>query len=194
MRESIQGRGTLLKPTESSQSDYLHVEMDDQHLIRRIRRGEKEAFDALFDRYGARLRAFAFRLTGNENLADDLVQDAFLAAFRSFGGYRGDSPIFNWLCGIVVRRYRTQCRRSRSEPEITSEGFVEVADALDIERSVLALADGPREAFILVKVIGFTHVEAAGILKKPVGTVKWLVVEAVRLLRNTLNEVQTHEI
>lgn len=149
---------------------------NDLQLIRRARAGDREAFDALFAEYCPRLMAFANKLTGDTEKAEDLVQDAFLAALTSFGAYRNHGAFFSWLCGIVVRRERDQRRSQKVEPivaEHTEQGVgIEVREAID------SLAPKHREAFLLVKFLGLTYDEAGTVLQKPAGTVKWLCSEA----------------
>ncbi len=166
---------------------------DDRLLIRRVRKGDREAFDVLFGRYGERVRAFALRLSGNEATADDLTQEAFLAALRSIAGYRGGAPFFSWLCGIVVRRHRDACRKV--QPWVSLAGVASPEEGHpDVDRAIAALKPDQREAFVLVKVVGLTQAEAAQVLRKPIGTVKWLCSEAVRSLQLTLKEAYPHEL
>lgn len=167
---------------------------DERVLIKRVRKGDREAFDVLFSRYGERVRAFALRLCGNESMADDLTQDAFLAAFRSIAGYRGGAPFFSWLCGIVVRRHRDALRRVPTEWGLEARVSPAEEGHPDVDRAIAALKPDQREVFVLIKVVGLTQTEAAQVLRKPVGTVKWLCYEAVRSLQLTLKEAYPHEL
>jgi RNA polymerase sigma-70 factor (ECF subfamily) len=166
---------------------------EDLQLIRRARKGQREAFDTLFERYGARLHGFAFRISNNTATADDLVQEAFLAAFRGLSGYKGGSSFFNWMCGIVVRKHRDS-RRRRPEAELSEEIAVICTESLDLDRAIDALKADQREVFVLIKVVGLTNNEAADALQKPVGTVKWLCAEAIRTLQISLKEGQINEL
>ncbi len=64
----------------------------------------------------------------------------------------------------------------------------------DVGRAIASLKPDQREVFVLVKVVGLTQAEAAQVLRKPIGTVKWLCSEAVRSLQLTLKEAYPHEL
>lgn len=160
---------------------------DDLELVRRARKGEREAFDRLFERHSDRLIAFANRLTGDRSQAEDLVQDAFLAALKGLSGYHGNGSFFTWLCGIVIRKQRDIRRRPVREVALAEELGHE-PELPEASRAIDALEAKHREAFLLVKVVGLTYDEAAQALKKPVGTVKWLCSEATAHLRSFLKE------
>ncbi|MEQ1933791.1 MAG: RNA polymerase sigma factor, partial [Fimbriimonadaceae bacterium] len=113
---------------------------------------------------------------------------------RGLVGYRSGSSFFNWLCGIVVRKHRDS-RRKHVESDLLLEDIASVCtETLDLDRAIDALKMDQREAFVLVKVVGLTHGEAAKALNKPVGTVKWLCAEAIRALKISLKEGQINEI
>lgn len=169
----------------------MHEDLD---LIRRARKGEREAFDALFNSHGARLHKFALRISNNAATADDLVQEAFLAAFRGLSGYRGGSSFFNWMCGIVVRKHRDSRRGQIDSDLLILDDIGSVCtETLDLDLAIAGLNMDQKEAFVLVKVVGLTHREAADALRKPVGTEKWLCAEAIRALKITLKEGQINE-
>lgn len=160
---------------------------EDLDLVRRARKGDREAFDRLFERHSDRLIAFATKLTGNPSQAEDLVQDAFLAALRGLAGYRGKGSFFTWLCGIVVRKHRDSNRRAPREVALCDD-IRQEPETNETAQAIESLDEKHREAFLLVKVVGLTYDEAGLALRKPAGTVKWLCSEASTILRSSLAE------
>jgi RNA polymerase sigma-70 factor (ECF subfamily) len=177
-------------------------ERDEQRLLTAFQKGDRAAFDALYDRYAGRLLAFARQLTGCRAEAEDLVQETFVAAYRGAAGFRGGARVRTWLFSIAVRRLRDMRRKpgvsnvSGAEESLWNEEAI--ATGSPVERAAvaavsfqaaLATLDAPlREAFLLVAAQGMTHKEAAELLDTPVGTVKWRVAEATKRLRAALEE------
>jgi RNA polymerase sigma-70 factor (ECF subfamily) len=91
----------------------------DALLVQRLRSGDQQAFETLVRDYGGRMLATARRFLGSEDEARDVVQEAFLAAFRAIGGFAGTALLSTWLHRIVVNaalmRLRSR-RRRREEP------------------------------------------------------------------------------
>jgi RNA polymerase sigma-70 factor (ECF subfamily) len=95
----------------------------DDALVERILAGDESAFDALHARWAPRVMRFALSRLGDRDDADDVVQDAFLAALRGLPGYEGRSRFGTWLLGITYHVIcRVQRRRLRS-------GFVPLSEA-----------------------------------------------------------------
>lgn len=151
-------------------------------------------FDALFSQYAGRVLAFARRLTGSVAEAEDLTQDTFVAAWHGRAAFGGRAKMLTWLLGIAVRRHRDARRAPRLEtipecPELAGEGFAEQSlERLALESSLAELDENLRAAWLLVASQGLTHKEAADVLARPVGTVKWQVATASRRLRAALEE------
>jgi RNA polymerase sigma-70 factor (ECF subfamily) len=86
-------------------------------LVEALRHGEADAFEALVRREGARMLATARRLLGNEEDAQDAVQEAFLQVHRNVDGFQGGSRISTWLHRIVVNAALMKLRSRRRKPE-----------------------------------------------------------------------------
>ena len=69
----------------------------DQALVARAKGGDADAFSALVTRYHARLYGLVYHMTSNNEDARDLVQEIFLKAYRSIGGFQGNSSFYTWL-------------------------------------------------------------------------------------------------
>ncbi|MBC7809328.1 MAG: RNA polymerase sigma factor [Akkermansiaceae bacterium] len=160
-----------------------------------------EPFRVLHRRYADRVMGYALRLTGGRRAdAEDLVQDTFVAAYRSQSGFRGKSGFLAWLLGIATRRWRDAARRTvapAAPPEIGTENADElpddrrpfeerVADAAVLEAALSRLPERERIALLLIVSQQLTYAEAARATGEPEGTVKWRVHRAVKEMNRLL--------
>ena len=105
--------------------DPAAVETSDAELVQRVLAGDRAAFAAIMRRYNQRLFRVARAVLGDHTEAKDAVQDAYLAAYRTLGGFRGDAQLATWLTRIVLNecmgRQRTEFRRQQIVPMISME-------------------------------------------------------------------------
>jgi RNA polymerase sigma-70 factor (ECF subfamily) len=87
-------------------------------LVERLKARDEQAFETMIRQYGGRMLATARRLLGNENDADDAVQQAFISVFKSIGGFNGEANLSTWLHRIVVNAALAQMRYRRRRPEL----------------------------------------------------------------------------
>ena len=183
------------------------AEVDDTVLHRRLVAGERGAFDELYRRYSSAAYGLAYRVTGLQVLAQDVVHDAFLALWRApeaFDERRGSfrtfflSLVHHRAVDTVRRETRLRSRNERAanlEP-LTGEDPAEgVADAayLAVRREQVREALGTlppeqRQVLEMAYFGGKTQVEIAGELGIPLGTVKTRTFAALRKLRAALQE------
>src|SRR5512143_2430832 len=97
------------------------TEVRERSLIERLKEGGPGAFEALVRRYGAQMLAVARRLVRNEQDARDVVQEAFLQAFRAMDDFRADAKLSPWLHRIVVNTGLMRLRSASRRPE----GFID---------------------------------------------------------------------
>ncbi|MGD9906311.1 MAG: sigma-70 family RNA polymerase sigma factor [Vicinamibacterales bacterium] len=90
---------------------------DEQQVLDGMRRGDDDAYEQVFRRYGGRMLATARRLLGNDEDARDAVQEAMLSAFRAVGRFEGGAQIGTWLHRIVVNAALMRMRSRRRKPE-----------------------------------------------------------------------------
>jgi RNA polymerase sigma-70 factor (ECF subfamily) len=90
---------------------------EESRLVERLRRGDEDAFEDLVRRHSRRLIGLARGILGDEDLARDAVQDAFLNAFRALDGFNGDARLSSWLHRIVVNAALAKLRQRRRRPE-----------------------------------------------------------------------------
>ena len=180
-------------------------ELRDRELISRIRGGDEDAFRGLYRRYAPSARALAQRVVRQANLAEDIVQEAFLSIWESPDGYDpGRGSVRSWLMTTVhhravdaVRREEAQRRRT---DEAAGETVILVQDPADQvvaevglpeERAaILSALDGlpaeQRQVIELMYFDGLTQSKIADRLQLPLGTVKSRTLLGMRRLRTSL--------
>lgn len=89
-------------------------ERSDETLIKQALKGKKQAWTKLVKRYEKGVYNYAYRMVSNQDDARDLMQDIFLAVFRSLASFRGDSPFKGWLFRIAHYRCIEHYRRKRA--------------------------------------------------------------------------------
>jgi RNA polymerase sigma-70 factor, ECF subfamily len=89
------------------------LEGSERELVEACRRGEREAFRALFETYKDRVYSVALRFAGEEAAAKDIAQDTFLKLFSSIRSFRGDSAFDTWIYRLVVNSCLDYKRRTR---------------------------------------------------------------------------------
>ena len=178
------------------------LDVGDEELLSRAAGGRHEALAVLYDRYQALAYALALRITGHASLAQEVLQDAFLGAWRSAPRYSPErGSVRTWLLAIVRYRAVDVLRARLARPEVaeadtpTSEVIVpdvwpEVSRRLDREVVVRALAELPpvqREAIELAYFGGLTQTEISARTGAPLGTVKTRVRNGLIALRRSLD-------
>lgn len=175
----------------------------DAALMAAVRDGDKSALEALYDRYGGQSYALARRIVGDDQLAQDVVQEVFLSVWREPSRYDGQrGALGSWLLAMThhksvdqVRREQSQRRRrvglevATERPSDDPEVAEEVWATLRGERVREALGELPapqREALALAYFGGYTQREVAGLTGVPLGTVKTRMLAGVRRLHQQL--------
>jgi RNA polymerase sigma-70 factor (ECF subfamily) len=162
----------------------------DQDLLARVASGELDALEGLYERYRTMAYSIALRITAEQTLAEDVVQEAFLGAWRNASRYvAGRGSVKTWLLSIVHHRAIDAIRRRRPttefpesdapgglpEPMTLPDVWGAVADGLDraaIADALAAISSVQREAIELAYFGGLTQVEISDRLGVPLGTVK----------------------
>lgn len=169
--------------------------MNEADCIRRARNGDAEAMRDLYRRYAPRVHAVVRRLAGDDALAEDWAQEAWVRAFRALPSFRGDSRFSTWLHRIAVnsalhgRRWRERrVSRETELPEVrepVSRGD-EVVLRVSLQRALDELPDGMREIIVLHDVEGYTHEEIGEMRGIAPGTSKSQLFKARARLRALL--------
>jgi RNA polymerase sigma-70 factor (ECF subfamily) len=164
------------------------VDDADQDVLLRVASGQLDALEELYDRYRTMAYSIALRITSDAALAEDVVQDAFLGAWRNAGRYvAGRASVKTWLLSIVHHRAIDAIRRRRPTAELPERDdappaaltipdiWPEVAgrlDAVEVQTALAQLSDVQREALELAYFGGLTQQEIAARTDTPLGTVK----------------------
>lgn len=169
----------------------------DAALLRAARLGDEEAFRQIVDRYGRQMFRYAVRLVGgSESDAAEVVQEAFISAWRSLDGFRGDSSLRTWLFRLVHRRAADLQRRRKPTPVDDDALVGMVAPALDnamqhvLDEELLAALQAAlnelpwpqRSAWLLREVEGLSYEEIGEALGLPVSSVRGLLARGRKTL------------
>ena len=157
-------------------------ELPDRELLSAHCAGDRDAFGELFRRHRDRMWAVALRTTADPEMAADAVQEAFIAAFRGAGSFRGEAAVTTWLHRIVVNACLDRLRRSKPVVPLPEADLRLLADThdhhhsvdvrLDIQAALDQLPETQRMALILVDMHGLSIAEAASIQNVAEGTIK----------------------
>ncbi|WP_129643141.1 RNA polymerase sigma factor [Peristeroidobacter agariperforans] len=186
----------------------LPTEEDDLSIARRIAAGDQVAFERLMRRYNRRLYRLARAVLKDAAEADDVLQDAYLSAYRSLRQFRGDAALSTWLSRLVLNecsgRLRRHNRRQNVVPMVSSTNRpeVDIVPAQDLERPDQAtgraqirdllehkldeLPEPFRLVFVMRSVEELSVQDTAQILGIPEDTVRSRHFRARSLLRDSL--------
>jgi RNA polymerase sigma-70 factor (ECF subfamily) len=181
------------EPNGASRSNFVDGAVDSRWLLERVAKGDREAFHAFYDCYGARVMAMVRRHVAVRQLAEELVQDVFVAAWLGARDYReemGDPG--RWLLGITRHKLQDHWRRLRGlvravgahAEQVRLEARMADTDLrLAIEEALSGLPPEQRRVVDLIYQGGLTFAETARALGVPQGTVKSRVHAALLTLR-----------
>jgi RNA polymerase sigma-70 factor (ECF subfamily) len=160
----------------------------DEDLISLVEAADAEAFATLYDRHSCAAFSLAYRMMGERQASEDLMQDAFLKIWRGASSYRSErGSVRTWILSIVRNRgidqIRSQASRRRTQEKIEasaprsqpSEAFAESWRNSQRDQVREALNTLPPEQLKILELAyfsGYTHVEISELLRLPLGTVK----------------------
>lgn len=174
----------------------------DQDIIEQVRAGNPRRYAVLVDRHKDRALTLAVRLTGNREEAEELVQDAFVRAYKSLDQFRGDARFGTWFYRILYNLCMTKVTRRRGrfeelDLEVDQSGSGAVADdepsiheqlereemQAMISAEIESLPGQFRSVITLFYVQEMSYEEIASVLDRPIGTVKTNLFRGRVLLR-----------
>lgn len=172
---------------------------DDAELVARASRGNRLAFEMLYRRHRDRIYGLLWRLAGADGaLAEDLLQEAFVRAWRKLDSFRGDSQFVTWLhrlsVNVALSDRRIRLRRLEHETplegqaERTARGAKDVTagEHRDLERAIARLPERARTVLVLYDIEGYSHAEIAELTGMAVGSSKAQLHRARSLVREEL--------
>ena len=188
---------------------------EDLEFVTLCQRGDVDAFRPLVEKHQKKMLNIAYRMMGDYEAASEVVQDAFLQAYKTIRKFRGEARFSTWLCRIVInlsknriKQMKTRLERegvSLDAPIETEDGQVphdppaqepsalEQMERKEVERAVQvcinALDNDYREVLVLRDIQGLSYDEISEILKIPGGTVKSRLFRARDALKEGLKKV-----
>ncbi len=184
--------------------------MDESAIIERARKGDVQAYNRLVIEHQELAYNVARRIVGNPQTAEDVTQDAFIAAYQALDQFRGGS-FKAWLLRIVTNRCYDVLRRHKRRPQASIEELTEENESAPflrsaeespeqyqqraelaqvIERCLQSLPPEQRITAVLCDVEGYDYNDIARILSISLGTVKSRISRARSKLRECLQKVQ----
>jgi RNA polymerase sigma-70 factor (ECF subfamily) len=181
----------------------------DQLLIERVQRGDKKAFELLVLKYQRKLFRLVTRLIHDQAEAEDVVQEAFIKAYRALPNFRGDSAFYTWLYRIGIntaknhlmvnnRRAPTSTQTDIEEAEtfIDADGLRDINTpeslmaskqiAATVNSVMLSLPEELRNAITLREIEGLSYDEIAELMMCPIGTVRSRIFRAREAIADKL--------
>jgi RNA polymerase sigma-70 factor (ECF subfamily) len=172
----------------------------DQKLVERVQRGDKNAFNLLVTKYQHKVANLVSRYVKNQGDVPDIVQEAFIKAYRALPNFRGDSAFYTWLYRISVNCAKNQLVSSGRKPpgsdiEIEDAEIYDSGEALRenaspekllltneiktvIFNTIEQLPEDLRTAINLRELEGLSYEEIATVMECPVGTVRSRIFRA----------------
>jgi RNA polymerase sigma-70 factor (ECF subfamily) len=187
----------------------------DLEFVLLCKKGNIDAFEVLVERYQKRMLNIAYRITDNYEDACEVVQEAFLSAFKSIKKFRGEAKFSTWLTGITINHAKNRLKQIKSRyhhegssiddvfetdsgsynmepqsPEIPIvEQLVQKEVQAQVQKCINSLDEEYKEVVVLRDMQGFSYEEIQDILKIPEGTIKSRLFRARDALRNCLKKV-----
>jgi len=166
----------------------------DLELLGRIARGDRRAFEAFYRNYHGRLTRFLARLTAQQTVVEEVVNDTLWTVWRNAGAFRGGSQVSTWVMGIAWRCGLKALRRTgpaaveapAAPGEAASYPFAEQEMQQWIQAGLQQLPVEQRTTLELAYYFGHSLEEIAAIMECPLGTVKGRMFHARIKLRNLL--------
>jgi len=172
----------------------------DKELVRRVKKGDRDAFDLLFSRYQHKILNLVSRYLRDPQDVEDVAQEAFIKAFRALPRFRGDSAFYTWLYRIAINTAKNHLvTRGRRPPgtdvDVEDAEHFDGNDALresespesalardqlsaEIDGAIADLPDDLRSAVTLREFDGLSYEQIAEIMDCPVGTVRSRIFRA----------------
>lgn len=182
----------------------------DGDLVARARVGDHAAFGELVDRHRVAVYRASMAALGSHAEAEDAAQDAFVVAWRRLDSFRGEASFRTWLLTIAwhqaINRRRGLTKwwkrimpleedvggptRIRPADEADPEQLASGGELQrDIRAAIRALSPKLRDTLLLAQSGDYSYEEIGGIVRAPVGTIKWRIAEARRRVRERLQEL-----
>ena len=187
----------------------------DLEFVASCQEGDVDAFEVLVRRHQKRMLNIAYRTVGNYDEACEVVQEAFISAYKNIKGFKGKAKFATWLYTIVINLSRNRLKQLRTrrhrepysvdnpiqladgqipvDPPANEPSALDRLEARDVQQQVqgcINVLDAEfREVLILRDIQGFAYDEISDMLKVPEGTVKSRLFRAREAMRDCLKNV-----
>ncbi|MGI6455605.1 MAG: RNA polymerase sigma factor [bacterium] len=183
---------------------------EERHLIQECQKGDQLAFERLYQKYSRDVYTMALRMTGSEEIAEEVTQEVFISIYKNIKRFQFQSAFTTWIYRIVMRRAADYFRKNRKHQgklislydnnnqdqpmeirdptQNPAEEAVQREKANRIEQAILGLQDKQRDILILRYVNQLSYEEIAQILRCRIGTVKSRLNRAHKLLEQILRQ------
>ncbi len=187
----------------------MYRDLTDEKLLSLAVEADREAFGEIVRRWERRIFALCFGMLGREDEARDASQEAFVAAYKNIGNFRGEAKVSSWLHRIAVNQCLTVKRRSKTRSEeylddenhedervfVAAEAYSPSIQTEQAERNVLvrqAVGSLPldlRQVVVMKEFEEMTFQEISDTLEIPLSTVKSRLYTALKQLRSKLERL-----
>jgi RNA polymerase sigma-70 factor (ECF subfamily) len=187
---------------------------DDLRKVSLCKKGDLDAFEELVIKYQKKMLNISFRMIGNYEEACEVVQDAFVSAYKHITDFEGRSGFSTWLCSIVINLSRNRLKQLKAalgrelfsidDPVATESGFMRIEPASQaptaleqlekkqlqekVEDCISRLDADFRAVLVLRDIQGFSYEEVSGVLNINPGTVKSRLFRARDSMRDCLKK------
>lgn len=178
----------------------IESENGDLSLVRRVQRGDKSAYDVLVLKYQHKVLKLVRRYIRDQSEAEDVVQDAFIKAYRALPNFRGDSAFYTWLYRIAINTAKNSLVSAGRRPisvdlDAQDAAAAELQSRLKdtdtperllltdeirsvVNRAIDGLPEDLRRAIVLREIEGLSYEDIAASMACPVGTVRSRIFRA----------------
>jgi len=173
----------------------------DQQLVERVQRGDQRAFTLLVEKYQRKLARLLGRMIRDQAEVEDVVQEAFIKAYRALPNFRGDSAFYTWLYRIGINTAKNHLVAMGRRPRLSNEVEIEDAEnfedanelrtqdtpetelmgkqiAQTVNSAMEALPEELKMAITLREIEGLSYEEIASLMNCPIGTVRSRIFRA----------------
>lgn len=167
-----------------------------EYWLRQLKKGDETAAAEIYRQHATPLYNTLLRLVGEQQEAQDLLQEVFITAFRKVGDYRGEAPFGAWIRKIAVNAGLDHLRRRKVWFETIEEHHVPVEEessgwdftAAQVHAAIKELPTGSRAVLTLFLLEGYSHKEVAEKLGISVSTSKTQYLRAKALVRKRMTD------
>ncbi|RME60246.1 MAG: sigma-70 family RNA polymerase sigma factor [Candidatus Dadabacteria bacterium] len=184
---------------------------EDRELVRDLRQGKANSYSELIEKYSEKVFSLAFRMTRNQEDAQEVLQDVFVTVFRKIKGFEGKSSFSSWLYRVTVNAALMKLRKNRQDKSLLLDDVIcsdeehttllkateiYTADEVTLRRELAKIISDAieklpleyRAVFVLRDVDGLTNREVADILSLTVPAVKSRLHRSRMMLRELLKD------